>query len=233
MWWKPIPNPYMAGSPQLEKRRTAGQHAYSQARALTLRMLLIAGVAVALLLGGWLVLGLGGGALIALELGAVAVMVFAERRTGPTFDRWLRGAEGEKRVGAILEGLAGDGWHVTHDVCLGRGNIDHVLVGPGGVFAVETKAHRGRISVDRLDPRMLKQAYAEKKLLETITGLEVQPLLVFSEAYLIGSVPARRRGVTVLPARMLAWFVSRRRPAMTAMEAAELHERLARAVGQA
>jgi hypothetical protein len=32
---------------------------------------------------------------------------------------------------------------------------------------------------------MLEQAYAEKKLLETVTGLDVQPLLVFSQAWLV------------------------------------------------
>jgi hypothetical protein len=77
---------------------------------------------------------------------------------------------------------------------------------------------------------MLKQAYAEKKVLEALLGCEVQPLLVFSQAYLIGKPPAKRRGVTVLPARMLAWFISRRRPLLTSAEAKALHERLQLAI---
>ncbi len=100
------------------------------------------------------------------------------------------------------------------------------MVGQGGIFAIETKSHRGRISVDRLDQRWLKQAYAERKLIERITGMRVGALLVFSEAYLVGSVPAQREGVTVLPARMLAWYLSRRRPVMSAVEAAEIGEAL-------
>ena len=80
---------------------------------------------------------------------------------------------------------------------------------------------------------MLGQAYSEKKTLETITGMKVQSLLVFSRAYLVGSVPAKRRGVTVLPARMLAGFLSRRRPMMSADEAQAICDRLAFAVGQA
>jgi hypothetical protein len=79
---------------------------------------------------------------------------------------------------------------------------------------------------------MLGQAYSEKKTLEAITGMSVQCLLVFSQAYLIGSVPAKRRGVTVLPARMLAGFLSRRRPVLSVEEAAAIHARLALAVGQ-
>ena len=149
------------------------------------------------------------------------------------FDTWSQGAEGEEVFGAVLAGLVDEGWHAIHDVSFGRGNIDHVLIGPGGLFAIETKSRRGRVPVDRLDPKMLGQAYAEKKTLETITGMKVQALLVFSQAYLVGSVPASRRGVTVLPARMLAGFLSRRRPTMSTDEARAIHDRLAFAVGQA
>lgn len=148
------------------------------------------------------------------------------------FSSWSQGAEGEEVVGKALEGLAADGWHVIHDVSLGRGNIDHIVVGPGGLFTVETKSRRGRIPVDQIDPKMVSQAYAEKKTLETITGMAVRSLLVFSQAYLVGSVPAQRRGVTILPARMLSGFFARQRPAMSVEEAQAIHSRLALAVGQ-
>src|SRR4029077_13677170 len=72
---------------------------------------------------------------------------------------WSQGAEGEEVVGKVLEGLAEDGWCVIHDVCFGRGNIDHIVVGPGGIFTIETKSRGGRVSLDRLEPRMLGQAY--------------------------------------------------------------------------
>jgi hypothetical protein len=148
------------------------------------------------------------------------------------FNSWSQGAEGEEVVGAILEGLAADGWHVIHDVSFGRGNIDHVVVGPGGLFTVETKSSRGRIPVERIDPKMVSQAYAEKKTLETVTGMEVRSLLVFSQAYLVGSVPAQSRGVTILPARMLAGFFARQRPTIPVEEAHAIYSRLALALGQ-
>jgi hypothetical protein len=140
-------------------------------------------------------------------------------------DRAARGAEGERKVGAILEGLEPK-WHVLHGVYLGSGDIDHVLVGPGGTFTVETKSHGGAIPVERIDERMLNQAYAESRKLHQVSGLAVQPLLVFSEAYLIGSCPAHRRGVTIVPARMLADYMLRRRPKLGADEVAEIAERL-------
>ena len=133
-------------------------------------------------------------------------------------------------MGAVLAQLEGDGWRVLHDISLGRGNVDHVLVGPGGIFTIETKSHPGRIGVDQIDPKMLKQAYAEKKLLERITGLEVQSLLVFSRAYIVGNIPAQRRGVTVLPARMLPHYFSRRRPVFGADQSDNVYQRLAGAL---
>ncbi|HEX5982948.1 MAG TPA: nuclease-related domain-containing protein [Solirubrobacterales bacterium] len=148
------------------------------------------------------------------------------------FGAWSQGAEGEEVVGKILEGLAADGWHVIHDVSFGRANIDHIVVGPGGIFTVETKSHRGKIFLDNVDQRMLGQAYAEKRKLEEITGMEVQALLVFSQAYLVGRVPAKRRGVLIVPARMLADFFAGRRPVMSVEEAAVIYSRLALAVGQ-
>lgn len=148
------------------------------------------------------------------------------------YGNWAQGAEGEEVVGRVLEGLAEDGWCVIHDVCFGRGNIDHIVVGPGGIFTVETKSRGGKIFPDRLEPKMVGQAYAEKKELEEITLMEVQALLVFSRAYIVGPVPVWQRGVAILPARMLAGFFSRRRPVMSAERAAVIHRRLALAVGQ-
>jgi hypothetical protein len=92
-------------------------------------------------------------------------------------DRAARGAEGERKVGAILEGLGPD-WQVLHGVWLGHGDIDHVLVGPGGTFTVETKSHGGPIPVDQIEERMLRQAYAESKVLKKVSGLDAIPLLV-------------------------------------------------------
>jgi len=107
---------------------------------------------------------------------------------------WAQGAEGEEVVGQILESLVADGWQVIHDVSFGRGNIDHIVVGPGGLYTVETKSRRGRILIDK--------------------------------------VPAKRRGVTILPARMLTWYFSRRRPEMSVEEADAIYDRLCLAVGQ-
>jgi len=192
---------------------------------------IVVGAVVALLLF-WL-LGVPSWALILFELSAIAAFVGVGRSVDRDLGRWRRGAEGEEHVGRILEGLSVEGWHVLHDVSFGRGNIDHIAIGPGGVFTVETKSHSGRISADHLDLKMLNQAYAEKKTLEEVTKIEARPLLVFSRAYLIERPPVTRRGVVIMPARTLPWFFSRQRPTLSAEEARNVYDRLALAVGQA
>jgi len=50
------------------------------------------------------------------------------------------GYEGEMATGQELNMLMLKGYHVYHDFPAGRFNIDHIVVGANGVFAVETKA---------------------------------------------------------------------------------------------
>ncbi|WP_258802305.1 nuclease-related domain-containing protein [Pseudarthrobacter sp. NS4] len=58
---------------------------------------------------------------------------------------WYKGALGEMAVGGILERL-GPEWLVLHAVPVGAGSadIDHVLIGPPGVFTLNTKNHSGQ-----------------------------------------------------------------------------------------
>lgn len=53
---------------------------------------------------------------------------------------------GERLTAEELEPLKAQGWQIFHDVPVSAGkvewNIDHVAVGPGGVFAIETKMRR-------------------------------------------------------------------------------------------
>jgi len=215
----------MGTSPVSPARHEAGEFVQAKADRIRRGTLITVLGAVVVLAVAYLFLGGHGPVLIGVGLLALAVALVVPRVRDREADRWARGARGERKVGATLEAL-GDDWHVLHDISLGRGNIDHILVGPGGTFTIETKSHSGRIPVDRVYDHMLTQAYAEAKLLEKISGLEVEPLLVFSDAYLVGDVPAHRRGVTILPARMLPRFVARRRPKLTEAEATSIAARL-------
>ncbi|MEV8317772.1 nuclease-related domain-containing protein [Streptomyces sp. NPDC059900] len=105
------------------------------------------------------------------------------------------GLAGERRVGGELQRLSRSGWRVLHSVPLPRDvDIDHLLIGPGGVFSINTKRHFGK-SV-WVGDEMAKvgygppQPYARKSkaeaarvqaVLERYAGIpvQVQPVIVF------------------------------------------------------
>ncbi len=107
-------------------------------------------------------------------------MFVISRYVLPLLERRDRGASGEEQVGGLLDHMAGRGWHVIHDASLGRGNVDHILIGPPGIFTVETKSHPGPVRVARVHGETLRQAQAQRRAIERVTGLEVEPLIVFS-----------------------------------------------------
>jgi hypothetical protein len=77
------------------------------------------------------------------RLGAVIARAFDVK----TDERaWRVGAGGEETVGARLDRLGKHGWHVLHSVPVGTkgSDIDHVVIGPGGVWTVNTKRHPGK-----------------------------------------------------------------------------------------
>ncbi len=58
---------------------------------------------------------------------------------------WLIGGRAEVEVGEKLAVLQDRGWLVLHGVLKDRGgDIDHVVCGPAGAFAIETKSYRFR-----------------------------------------------------------------------------------------
>jgi len=64
-------------------------------------------------------------------------------------DRWARGAAGEQATAALLSRLAPSRWTVLHDLAVpgSRANIDHLVIGPTGLWVVDTKAFRGHVKV--------------------------------------------------------------------------------------
>lgn len=78
------------------------------------------------------------------------------RREGDLAERHATGADAEDLVDAALRGaLEPHGYRVLRAIPLGGEDADHVVVGPTGLWVVETKATGGRVrrttSPDRLD----------------------------------------------------------------------------------
>jgi hypothetical protein len=62
--------------------------------------------------------------------------------------KWARGADGEQQTATAIEPLLEQGWKLRHDIDLGRGNADHVLLSPTGVvYLLETKNLAGTITI--------------------------------------------------------------------------------------
>jgi nuclease-like protein len=61
--------------------------------------------------------------------------------------KWRRGSQGEQATARALRALGPD-WYVRHDVEGRFGNLDHIVVGSGGVFLLDSKNLSGRAEVD-------------------------------------------------------------------------------------
>ena len=104
---------------------------------------------------------------------------------------WYRGALGELLVGDVLENL-GQRWDVLHDVPLERSSLDHLVIGPAGVFTVRTANCDGMDVVVHDDelvvvgeirhdiPLARMEADEVARILSAAAGrpIAVQPLLV-------------------------------------------------------
>src|SRR5829696_4802928 len=71
-------------------------------------------------------------------------------RLSPATVAWRRGAAGERRTARLLAPLERCGWAVLHDLAIpgSPANIDHLVIGPGGVVVIDTKQYRGQLWLD-------------------------------------------------------------------------------------
>ena len=211
--------------------RQPGQHTRSLWRRLRMRtLMMLGGLAVATTLMGRR-FGWQDPRFLAAEIALLSVIFLISRFVLPLLDRHDRGATGEEQVGSLLDGLSDRGWHAIHDVSLGHGNVDHVLIGPGGVFTVETKSHPGPVRVGRVHGSVLGQAQAQRRAIERVVGGHVEPLVVFSRAW-VDRPLSRRKGVRVVPARMLLSYLDRQPQRLTAEEIERARRRLVRALAK-
>jgi len=73
---------------------------------------------------------------------AILVCVYGIRKVIQTrrdFRILKQARDGERVIGQCLENLRESGYRILHDIVGDGFNIDHVLVGPTGVYTIETK----------------------------------------------------------------------------------------------
>lgn len=115
---------------------------------------------------------------------------------------WCRGYEGERVIGELLESDLSDKFHVFNDLHFPgrRANIDHIVVGPTGVFVLDTKNWRGVVEWDADGKKILLNGEEQDAAhvimdaaldvhnkLETLTARSffVRPVLVFPLAKVV------------------------------------------------
>ena len=101
---------------------------------------------------------------------AAPVRTFLARLVGAKTEEraWRIGADGEERVAARLAALQRKDprWHAIHSIPLAQDvDIDHLVIGPGGVFTLNTKHHPGArvwVARDTLMVNGARQPYVHK-----------------------------------------------------------------------
>ena len=138
------------------------------------------------------------------------------------------GYDGEVAVAQEITHLMMDGYHVYHDFPAGNFNIDHIIVGRSGVFAVETKTLSKRVSKNGgadykllyngkmirfpnyTDTESLKQAEQQAQWLQNWLNeavgdpVRVHPVLTFPGWYV---EKISRGGIPVLNPKMIRGFL--------------------------
>lgn len=115
------------------------------------------------------------------RLGGLAVALSDEKQTTKA---WDRGAVGEERLGARLDGLVGDSLVVLHDRRIPgtKANIDHLVVTAPGVWVIDAKRYRGspalKVEGGILRPRIEKLMVGRRDATTTVDGVLKQMALV-------------------------------------------------------
>ena len=137
-----------------------------------------------------------------------------------------RGARAEEVVAERLMDLP-DGYHTFHDLAFDGFNIDHVVVGPGGIFLVATKSPAGRVDAKGevlllngapFIKNILNQTWTQTDQLRDFLKLRtsrewtVKPVLCFSRASVSISKPVK--GITVVNKRYLTTYFTNQKQSL-------------------
>jgi hypothetical protein len=126
---------------------------------------------------------------------------------------WQRGAAGERHTARLLNRLTRDGYVVFHDLAVpdSDANVDHLVIGPTGLFVIDSKQWTGSVhqSADglawhnhyRLD-RTLETVRWEAETVGRLLGTRAAALLCVHGAHVHGG-GVDTQGVAIVPAHLL------------------------------
>lgn len=142
----------------------------------------------------------------------------------PDARSWYQGALGEIEVARVLSKL-GSEWTVLHAIPVGSGDsdIDHFVIGPAGIFTINTKHHAGKkiwvggaaLKIDNFKTDHIRNSLHEAtragRQLSAAAGIQtkVTPLIVIVASDSITKGKTKPK-VTVLPSSWLYRWLKRR-----------------------
>jgi Nuclease-related domain len=126
---------------------------------------------------------------------------------------WQCGAAGERRTARLLERLTGDGYVVFHDLAVPGSptNVDHLVIGPSGVFVIDSKQWTGSVHQGSdglawhnhypLD-RTLETIRWEARIIGRLLGTRTAAVICVHGAHVHGG-GLDVQGVAIVPAHLL------------------------------
>jgi nuclease-like protein len=126
---------------------------------------------------------------------------------------WQRGAQGEGRTARLLDRLSRDGYIVFNDLAIpgSLANVDHLVIGPSGVFVIDSKQWTGSVHQGanglawhnhyRLD-RTLETVRWEAQLIGQLLGTRTAAAVCVHGAHVQGG-GVDMQGVAIVPTHML------------------------------
>jgi hypothetical protein len=156
--------------------------------------------------------GLPHGGLVGL---AAAALVAWRLRFRPSEQArtWQRGATGERHTARLLDRLTRDGYVVFHDLAVpgSPANVDHLVIGPTGLFVIDSKQWTGSVQqgADGLAwhnhyplDRTLETVRWEAETMSRLLGTHIAALLCVHGANVHGG-GLHTQGVAIVPAYLL------------------------------
>jgi hypothetical protein len=150
------------------------------------------------------------------EVGLAAAALVAWRlrvRPSEQVAAWQRGAQGERRTARLLDRLVRDGYVIFHDLAVpdSGANVDHLVIGPSGVFVIDSKQWTGSVQQGsdglawhnhyRLD-RTLETVRWEAQIIGRLLGTRAAAVVCVHGAHVHGG-GLEVQGVAIVAAHLL------------------------------
>ncbi|QHA09643.1 NERD domain-containing protein [Streptomyces broussonetiae] len=173
-----------------------------------------------------------------LELQPNPVLRLIDRwRPGADIRSWVDGLTGERLTGRTLDRLRGRGWFTLRAIQWASGaDIDHLAIGPAGVFSINSKRHRGKtvwygdaaITVNGSPTRHIAVSQSEARRIARILSarcgvdVPVRPVISVVHAAKL-TVKAANPPVLVLAVEHLGRVLSGLSPMLTTDQVAHIY----------